>query len=381
MATRLSHAPMARIRLGLLFAAILSSAGFAARASAQEQPVLEEIIVTSQRRLENVQQVPVSVSPLTGERLDDLIEGGEDIRALAVKVPSLYAESSNGRLAPRFYIRGLGNTDFDLAASQPVSVLVDEVVLENVILKSFPLFDIDRVEVLRGPQGTLFGRNTPAGVVKFDSVQPTKNFEGYGSLSVGNYTTINAEGALNVPISQQSALRFSLLNQTRNDWVHNTVPTGLTQDFEGYRDSAFRAQWLLEAGQDFWMLANVHARDLNGSARLFRANIIQPGTNDLVPGFDETKISTDGKNEQTLTNVGTTCASAGGWAKSRCIRSPASSMSRRTAAATSTAASATSLRSRPGPGSSRSHRKPPTACPSISNGRRSSASSPPRRGR
>ena len=69
--------------------------------------------------------------------MDALFEGGEDIRALATRVPSLYAESSNGRLAPRFYIRGLGNTDFDLAASQPVSIIVDEVVLENVILKSF----------------------------------------------------------------------------------------------------------------------------------------------------------------------------------------------------------------------------------------------------
>ena len=79
---------------------------------------------------------------------------------------------SNGRVAPRFYIRGLGNTDFDLAASQPVSIVMDEVVMENVVLKSFPLFDVEQVEVIRGPQGTLFGRNTTAGIVKFDSVKP-----------------------------------------------------------------------------------------------------------------------------------------------------------------------------------------------------------------
>ena len=102
----------------------------------------------------------------------------DDIQVLAARVPSLYAESSNGRLAPRFYIRGLGNSDFDLAASQPVSIIVDEVVLENVILKSFPLFDLARVEVLRGPQGTLFGRNTPAGIVKFDTRKPSQEFGG-----------------------------------------------------------------------------------------------------------------------------------------------------------------------------------------------------------
>ena len=95
-----------------------------------------------------------------------------------------------------------------------------------------------------------------------------------------------------------------MLNQSRSDWVHNTIPTGLTQDFEGYRDTALRGQWLYEPHKDFSLLANLHARDLNGSARLFRANIIQPGTNDLVTGFDERQISTDGKNEQELTTTG-----------------------------------------------------------------------------
>ncbi len=148
---------------------------------AQQAPApsasLGEIIVTAQRRSENIQDVPLSVAPLEGERLAAMFEGGGDIQVLAARVPSLYVESSNGRLAPRFYIRGLGNSDFDLAASQPVSIIVDEVVLENVILKSFPMFDLERVEVLRGPQGTLFGRNTPAGIVKFDTRKPTQEFE------------------------------------------------------------------------------------------------------------------------------------------------------------------------------------------------------------
>ncbi|MEQ8208035.1 MAG: Plug domain-containing protein, partial [Woeseia sp.] len=111
-----------------------------------DRGILEEITVTAQRREENLQEVPFSVSALRGDRFQTLVEAGEDIRALANRVPSLYAESSNGRLAPRFYMRGLGNTDFDLAASQSVSIIMDEVVQENVILKSFPLFDIERVE-------------------------------------------------------------------------------------------------------------------------------------------------------------------------------------------------------------------------------------------
>ena len=266
---------------------------------------LETITVTAERRVENLQQVPNSVSVLQGELLDVLGTSGQDLRVLAGRVPSLNIESSFGRAFPRFYLRGYGNTDFRLNASQPVSLVYDDVVQENPILKGFPVFDIGRIEVLRGPQGSLFGRNTPAGVVKFDSVKPLlKKSEGYGSLSAGTFSTVNAEGVLNLPMGNDSALRISLLSQTRKDWVHNTVPTGLTQDFEGYRDNALRVQWLFEPSKDFSALANVHARDFNGSARLFRANIIQPGTNELVAGFNPRQISTDGKNESNLTNFG-----------------------------------------------------------------------------
>ena len=117
--------------------------------------VLEEVIVTATKREENLRDVPISIATLSGENLTSMFKGGEDILALSGRVPGLYAESSNGRAAPRFYIRGLGNIDFDLAASQPVSVIMDEVVMENVVLKSFPIFDMDQVEVIRGPQGTL----------------------------------------------------------------------------------------------------------------------------------------------------------------------------------------------------------------------------------
>ena len=105
---------------------------------------------------------------------------------LAARVPGLYAESSNGRAAPRFYLRGLGNSDFDIAASQPVSFVLDDVVMENVVLKSTPLFDIARVEILRGPQGSLFGRNTTAGIIKFDTRKPTENFSARAAASAAD---------------------------------------------------------------------------------------------------------------------------------------------------------------------------------------------------
>jgi iron complex outermembrane receptor protein len=275
-----------------------------AAASAPEPGRLPTVTVTAERRSENIKDVPSSISTLSGEYLDVLNSSGQDIRLLSGRVPSLNIESSFGRAFPRFYIRGLGNTDFDLNASQPVSLVLDDVVQENPILKGFPIFDLERIEVLRGPQGTLFGRNSPAGVVKFDSAKPERKFGGYASMSYGTHGTSNLEGALNVPLGESWAARVSLQVQHRDDWVENTFDAGPTQDLEGYDDRAARVQLLFKPGNDFSALFNLHSRDLKGSARLFRANILTPGSGDLVEGFDPAKVSYDGVNSQRLTQTG-----------------------------------------------------------------------------
>ncbi|MEO8101790.1 MAG: TonB-dependent receptor [Betaproteobacteria bacterium] len=273
------------------------------KASAKLDGKLETITVTAERRQENIKDVPISISTLSGEDLDIINSSGQDVRALSGRVPSLNIESSFGRAFPRFYLRGYGNTDFRLNASQPVSLVYDDVVQENPILKGYPMFDLDQIEVLRGPQGTLFGRNSPAGVVKFDSAKPRQQAEAYLNLSAATYTTTALEGAVNVPMNKDWAMRFSVQAQHRDDWVNNTV-NGPTKNLEGYDDNAARLQFLYEPGKDFSALFNVHARDLKGSARLFRANIIKAGTNDLVDGFDIEKVSFDGKNESRLKTDG-----------------------------------------------------------------------------
>ena len=159
----------------------------ATQPSAEPAEGVADIVVTATRRSENLQDIPVSVATVNDETLAAINAGGADIRGLSGRVPSLNIESSFGRTFPRFYIRGLGNTDFDLNASQPVSLVYDDVVLENPILKGFPAFDVDRIEVLRGPQGTLFGRNTPAGIVKFDTVKPGRSARNYARVSYGTH--------------------------------------------------------------------------------------------------------------------------------------------------------------------------------------------------
>jgi iron complex outermembrane recepter protein len=305
--------PLPRL-LALTVAVLATSPAFLAAQTSAPAPAADAppavgklgvVTVTAERRAENIKDVPNSVSTVGGELLDVLNSGGQDVRLLAGRVPSLNIESSFGRAFPRFYIRGIGNTDFDLNASQPVSLVFDDVVQENPILKGFPLFDLERIEVLRGPQGTLFGRNSPAGVVKFESARPRLGRqEGYGVATLGQDSLVSLEGAYNLPISPVLAARVSLQSQNRGDWVKNTVATGPTQSLEGYNDNAARLQLLYQPDADYSLLANVHARDLKGSARLFRANIIKPGTNDLVDGFDPKKISIDGINDQRLRSIG-----------------------------------------------------------------------------
>src|SRR3954464_5631284 len=187
MTTSLAHSPT---RLALLISlAFAGSAAFgqdAAPPAPKEDGKLQTVTVTAERVAEDAKTVPIAVSTLSGEALDAINSSGEDIRALPGRVPSLNIESSFGRAFPRFYIRGYGNTDFHLNASQPVSLIYDDVVQENPILKGFPIFDTQQVEVLAGPQGTLFGRNTPAGVVKVDSVAPSRLAHGYFHPHNGN---------------------------------------------------------------------------------------------------------------------------------------------------------------------------------------------------
>lgn len=293
----------------------VSAFGLAAPAAAQNEPAAEAgegqlatIIVTANRREENLQDVPVSADILDQERIGAIFSGAGDITALAGTAPGLNVESSNGRVAPRFYIRGLGNTDFDLAASQPVSVLLDDVVLENVTLKSFPIFDIERVEVLRGPQGTLFGRNTPAGIVKIESVKPSHDTSVAASVSFASLDTISMNGAIGGSIAQDVlAFRVSAQLQTRGDWISNGF-TGEDNVLGGYDDVAVRGQLLFTPGERASILASVNFRDLAGSSTFFRANVLGPGNNKLNANYDRDTVFYDagGGNEANYQQFGAT---------------------------------------------------------------------------
>lgn len=278
--------------LAICVSAALQTTSLSAQEIEGQDSVLEKITVTAQKRVQSIQDVPISIATLNGEKFESIFSGGEDILALAVRVPGLYAESSNGRVAPRFYIRGLGNTDFDLAASQPVSIIMDEVVKENVVLKSFPLFDIEQVEVIRGPQGTLFGRNTTAGIIKFDSVKPSEDFDAYGKVAFGSFGTVNVEGAVGGGLADNISGRFSFLSQQRDDYIDNAF-SGEDDVIGGYDELAWRAQVLFTPSNELDVLVNLHGRDLEGTASIFRANVFNRGSNKLNENYDRETVYYD----------------------------------------------------------------------------------------
>ena len=276
--------------LGLTAALMVSSNLFA-------DSVMEEVVVTAQKKEENIQEVPISITKMTGDRVTARFAGGEDILALAQAAPGLHVETSNGRLAPRFYMRGLGNADFTQAASQPVSIVFDEVPMEKVGFKSFPVFDVDSIEIGRGPPGTLFGRNTTAGMVHISSRRPTEETEGYVRANLGDLGTRNIEAAIGgTIIEDQLMARVSILHQNRDNWVDN----GFTQQDDvmgGFDIFAIRFQALFTPSDDFSMLFLHQRQDQDGnSASFFRANVLSQGSNDLNDNYDRDTVFFDGGN-------------------------------------------------------------------------------------
>ena len=268
-----------------------------------ENSAANVIVVTAQRRSENIQNVPVSVAVLRSEDLAAPRAGGADsLLSLSGKVPSLYVESTTGRIFPRFYIRGLGNVDFYLGASQPVSIIQDDVVLEHVVLKSNPAYDVAQVEVLRGPQGSLFGRNTTAGIIKFDNAKPTKNWTGHVDASWGSYNTQSVEGAVSGPIARDGSVSFRLssLYQHRDNWVTNTY-TGPSADgtvgggktLGRFTEGDVRFQLQFDPDADTSINLTTNYRNYVGTSTLFYRGSLAKGSNRSVAGWDQKQVAYD----------------------------------------------------------------------------------------
>ncbi|MCC7412310.1 MAG: TonB-dependent receptor [Gammaproteobacteria bacterium] len=247
--------------------------------------VLEEVVVTAQRREQSLQDVGISVTAFSGEQLKAL--GMSTSMDIAAQTPGLNIGVPTGEgNNPVIALRGVALNDFNDALEGPVAVYVDEAYKSMLAGLTFQLFDVERVEVLRGPQGTLFGRNTTGGLLHFISRKPTREPEAYGDLTFGSYDQVKFEGAVSGPLSERLAGRFAFARNGHDGWMSNRVPPSDGDVINEADDWAGRAQLLFDASEDLSVLVNVHGTRSNttGSAYGHRASFIDvDGTSRFVP--------------------------------------------------------------------------------------------------
>jgi len=174
---------------------------------------LDEVVVTAQRRSENLQKTPLTISAVTGEKLES--QGIKTVVDLANQVPALQITSS-GAGAAQIFLRGIGSTNTTEVGDPAVAYHIDGIYIARSTSVGALFYDIDRVEVLRGPQGTLYGRNATAGAINVITKQPKFDYEANGSVDVGNYGALTTSGMVNIPVSDTLAVRAAF-QQSRHD--------------------------------------------------------------------------------------------------------------------------------------------------------------------
>ncbi|WP_300379188.1 TonB-dependent receptor [Henriciella sp.] len=222
--------------------AVAQEAESATTTAAETQPAeadgnmrLRSIQVTAQRREESINNVGMNIQAFDEESLDNLrVNSVDDLQSV---VPS-FTVSQSYQGVPTYTLRGIGFNTINLSSTSTVGTYVDEVAYPYPIMNSGPVFDVERVEVLKGPQGTLFGRNTTAGLLNVVTNKPTDEFEGFAAIDVGNYETINYEGMLNVPIGDAVQARVAARYETSGEGWQKSVSRGEDRgkvDKLGYR--------------------------------------------------------------------------------------------------------------------------------------------------
>ncbi|WP_339709325.1 TonB-dependent receptor [uncultured Sphingosinicella sp.] len=219
--------------------------GTAGIANAQEtaEAADTEIVITATKRAERLQDVPISVSAIGGDQLSkSRVTNADD---LVTKVANLQLTSIVGDNTPIFALRGVSMSDYSLNQSSPVATYYDEVYKGNFAFLGVAMYDLERVEVLRGPQGTLYGKNTTGGAVNLISRAPELGeTSGYLNLGYGNYNRMDANGAINVPMGDKAAARVAFSFARADGWFKNQLPG--EPDLAGVREYAVRASVLLE---------------------------------------------------------------------------------------------------------------------------------------
>ena len=263
------------------FVALTLGAGLVGPAYSQQ--VLEEVIVTARKTQESLQDVPISVTVHTGDSLKDA--GITEFVQVASQTPNFDVRSDNvrGELAAELTIRGQSSTTSDLTIDQAVGININGAPVTRGTNLFGNLFDIEQIEVLKGPQGTLFGKNTTGGLVIVTTTAPQLGENsGYVEATAGNFSQFDVEAVGNVALGETAALRFGAAVTSRDGFGQGVFSDGSDSGFDLGDDDEefFRASFLYKPSEDFSLRINVDTHDVDENGAVIRA--LLPGA--IVPG-------------------------------------------------------------------------------------------------
>jgi len=265
--------------------------------STAEAPRVEEIVVTATRESTLLSKTPITMSAVTGDALRD--SGITDARSLSTAVPNLALTESGD--AVRISIRGVTSTDTTEKGDPSVAFLLDGIYIARPgdVLGSF--FDTERVEVLRGPQGTLYGRNTTAGVINVISARPTDTLQASFDGSYGNLDSVDVTGMVNVPVGAGLGVRAAVNYQRQNPYY--TVNGGATVPLDPYRDVlSSRLSFGGKLGDNLTFVARGDYTQTKGTGtngNLVTLDRFFPGA--LTPTVDPAYVDIGSRHQRTLT--------------------------------------------------------------------------------
>ena len=259
----------------------------------EKESLLEEVVVSARRRDERLQDVPISIAAFGGDSLAQRqVDSTERLSQIAPNVQfSPVAPSSGNSSSSAIFIRGIGQTDFIASTDPGVGFYVDGIYFARASGTAVALLDVDRIEVLRGPQGTLFGRNTVGGAIQIVTNKPSlDSFDGKVTATVGRFSRRDATAVLNLPVGETFGFRVAALTRSRDGYVTNVLSGRDLGDVDGVA-TRVSALWKPSATFDLLWVGDYTSDDSNGSPTVFGGIttsapfVRQAAANAGCPGF------------------------------------------------------------------------------------------------
>jgi iron complex outermembrane receptor protein len=248
---------------------------------------LQEIIVTAQKREQSLQDVGISVAAFTGEQLQQLgIKSATDI---TIMTPGVHVNGSYANQILNFTIRGVVQNDSSEHTEAPVAVYVDDGYQAALVSQKVAMFDIERMEILKGPQGTLFGRNATGGAVNIVSKKPTDHFEAYVDALYGYADTARVQGAVSGPLSKKVSARLAAMVHYNDSFYENIFPGGT--DLGRDMSWAARGHLQFQPNEDVKLLLTAHATESKLSTSAYQSRSTRVVTNEQGQVIDSVELA------------------------------------------------------------------------------------------